>query len=268
MASGDRVFELMDSVNEITDKAGAKTISKFQSGITFENVRFKYDSEEVLKGINLTFEKGKTIALVGPSGGGKSTMIDLIPRFYDPYEGTVKIDGVDLKDLEVNSIRTLMGVVTQESILFNDTIANNIAFGIEASEEAIIQAAKAANAHDFILGTELGYNTEIGDRGLKLSGGQRQRLTIARAILKNPPILLLDEATSALDSESEHLVQEALNNLMLNRTSIIIAHRLSTIQNADLIVVIKDGEIVEQGTHQSLLLENGLYNKLSEMQSV
>lgn len=267
LASGDRVFELMDSVNEITDKADAKTIKQFELGITFENLRFKYDDTDVLKGINLTFEKGKTIALVGPSGGGKSTMIDLIPRFYDPYQGTVKIDDIDLKDLEVKSIRNLMGVVTQESILFNDTIANNIAFGIDATEEQIIQAAKAANAHDFIVGTEEGYNTEIGDRGLKLSGGQRQRITIARAILKNPPILLLDEATSALDSESEHLVQEALNNLMMNRTSIIIAHRLSTIQNADLIVVIKDGEIVEKGTHQTLLSEQGLYSKLSEMQS-
>lgn len=267
IASGDRVFELLDQENAIKDSLHPVALNGFKEELEFKNVVFRYESEDVLRGINLTIPQGKTIALVGPSGGGKSTLIDLVPRFYDPQEGEVIIDGHNVKDVSISSLRDLMGVVTQESILFNDTIANNIAFGINASTEEIEQAAKAANAHEFILGTEEGYSTEIGDRGIKLSGGQRQRITIARAILKNPPILLLDEATSALDSESEHLVQEALNNLMKNRTSIIIAHRLSTIQSSDLIVVLKEGQVEEQGTHEELIEKDGLYKKLNEMQS-
>jgi subfamily B ATP-binding cassette protein MsbA len=230
-------------------------------------VSFAYQSDLVLKNINLTIPKGKTIALVGPSGGGKSTLADLLPRFYDPTEGTVYLDGVSLTDLKVESLRKQIGVVTQESILFHDTIFNNIAFGNPmATEEAVIQAAKIANAHEFIMQTEQGYQTVIGERGSKLSGGQRQRLSIARAILKNPPILILDEATSALDSESEKLVQEALFKLMENRTSLIIAHRLSTIQHADEIIVIQNGTIAERGTHQQLIQADGLYRKLTEIQ--
>jgi subfamily B ATP-binding cassette protein MsbA len=212
-------------------------------------------------------KKGETVALVGPSGGGKSTLADLVPRFYDPTRGEVCIDGKSIKDYEIESLRRHMGVVTQESILFNDTIFNNIAFGNpKATEEAVMQAAKIANAHDFIMQTENGYQTFIGERGSKLSGGQRQRLSIARAVLKNPPILILDEATSALDSESEKLVQEALFNLMKNRTSLVIAHRLSTIQHADEIVVIQQGQIVERGTHENLNNQNGLYRKLVDIQ--
>lgn len=267
IASGSRVFELLDTESSIQDKPNAKTIKGFENRIEFVGLRFKYESEEVLKGLDFCIKKGKTIALVGPSGGGKSTMMDLIPRFYDPTAGRVMIDGQDLRDFEMKSLRSLMGIVSQESILFNDTIANNIAFGLNVSREEIEQAAKAANAHEFIVASEHGYDTEIGDRGMNLSGGQRQRLTIARAILKNPPIMLLDEATSALDSESEKLVQAALNNLMKNRTSIVIAHRLSTIQSADEILVVKQGQIVEKGTHQTLLELGGLYKKLSEMQS-
>ncbi|HLZ16718.1 MAG TPA: ATP-binding cassette domain-containing protein, partial [Cyclobacteriaceae bacterium] len=232
-----------------------------------KNVSFAYESEFVLRNINLTVEKGKTIALVGPSGGGKSTLADLVPRFYDPTEGEVFLDGKSLKDYEIESLRKQMGVVTQESILFNDTIFNNIAFGNpQMNEEAVIQAAKIANAHDFIMQTENGYQTLIGERGSKLSGGQRQRLSIARAVLKNPPLLILDEATSALDSESEKLVQEALFNLMKNRTSLVIAHRLSTIQHADEIVVIQQGQIVERGSHEDLNNKNGLYKKLVDIQ--
>jgi subfamily B ATP-binding cassette protein MsbA len=242
-------------------------LTAFNSGIEFKNVSFAYDTEHVLKNINLKIEKGKTIALVGPSGGGKSTLADLVPRFYDPTVGEILIDGNPLTDYEIESLRKFLGVVTQESILFNDTIFNNIAFGMEnATEEAVMQAAKIANAHDFIMQTENGYQTFIGERGSKLSGGQRQRLSIARAVLKNPPILILDEATSALDSESEKLVQEALFNLMKNRTSIVIAHRLSTIQHADEIVVIQEGMIVERGTHEELTKRDGLYKKLSDIQ--
>lgn len=266
-ASANRIFAVIDTKPVIANKPGAIQVSGFENEIEFRNVSFAYDTEFVLRNINLKVGKGKTVALVGPSGGGKSTLADLVPRFYDPTEGEVLIDGKSLKDCDLESVIGLMGVVTQESILFNDTILNNIAFGMQdASEEAVVQAAKIANAHDFIMQTEKGYHTVIGERGSKLSGGQRQRLSIARAVLKNPPILILDEATSALDSESERLVQDALFNLMKNRTSIVIAHRLSTIQHADEIVVIQHGEIIERGTHEDLTRKNGLYRKLSEIQ--
>lgn len=269
LASGERIFAVLDAQPAIQDAPGARPIKAFEQDITFEGVSFAYKEEKVLKNINLKIRKGTTVALVGPSGGGKSTLADLIPRFYDPTEGAVLLDGKPLRAYEVESLRKLMGIVTQESILFNDTIFNNIAFGMpEASEEAVIRAAKIANAHNFIMQTEQGYQTTIGERGGRLSGGQRQRLSIARAVLKNPPILILDEATSALDSESEHLVQEALTNLMQNRTSVVIAHRLSTIQHADEIVVIEKGKIVERGSHHELLEQEGLYKKLSMMQSV
>ncbi len=267
IASARRIFELIDSKPAIQNKPDAVALKSFEKNIEFKNVSFAYETDFVLKNINLTVEKGKTIALVGPSGGGKSTLADLVPRFYDPTEGEVCIDGKSLKDYEIESLRKHMGVVTQESILFNDTIFNNIAFGNPTvSEEAVMQAAKIANAHDFIMQAENGYQTFIGERGSKLSGGQRQRLSIARAVLKNPPILILDEATSALDSESEKLVQEALFNLMKNRTSLVIAHRLSTIQHADEILVIQQGQIVERGTHESLNSQNGLYKKLVDIQ--
>ncbi|GHM99372.1 ABC transporter ATP-binding protein [Cytophagales bacterium WSM2-2] len=266
-ASAKRIFELIDSQPAIQNKPDAVELKSFEKDIEFKNVSFAYESDLVLKKINLKVEKGKTIALVGPSGGGKSTLADLVPRFYDPSEGDVCIDGKSLRDYDIESLRKQMGVVTQESILFNDTIFNNIAFGNPSiSEEAVIQAAKIANAHEFIMQTENGYRTLIGERGSKLSGGQRQRLSIARAVLKNPPILILDEATSALDSESEKLVQEALFNLMKNRTSLVIAHRLSTIQHADEILVIQRGEIVERGTHETLNNQNGLYKKLVDIQ--
>ncbi|MBS1544054.1 MAG: ABC transporter ATP-binding protein [Bacteroidetes bacterium] len=266
-ASAKRIFEIMDLTPAIRNKEGAVKIQSFTKSIEFRNVSFAYNTEPVLKNINLTIEKGKTVALVGQSGGGKSTLADLVPRFYDPTEGEVCIDGTSLKDYDLDSVRQLMGVVTQESILFNDTIFNNIAFGMpNVSQEAVEQAAKIANAHEFILQTEHGYQTFIGERGSRLSGGQRQRLSIARAILKNPPVLILDEATSALDSESEKLVQEALFNLMKNRTSLVIAHRLSTIQHADEIIVLHEGHIVERGTHDQLIELKGLYWKLSSIQ--
>ncbi len=266
-ASAKRIFDIVDLEPAIKDKPNAVVLAEFNSSIEFNNVSFAYGTEEVVKNINLSIPKGKTIALVGPSGGGKSTLADLVPRFYDPTSGEVRIDGKSLKDYNLESIRKHMGIVTQESILFNDTIFNNIAFGKEGvSEAAVIEAARIANAHDFIMQTEQGYKTLIGERGSKLSGGQRQRISIARAVLKNPPILILDEATSALDSESEKLVQEALFNLMKNRTSLIIAHRLSTIQHADEIVVIQDGQIAERGTHQALLDKRGVYWKLSTIQ--
>jgi ATP-binding cassette, subfamily B, bacterial MsbA len=265
--AAERIFTVIDEKSLIVNKPNAIKLDTFKKEILFENVSFAYEKEQVLKNIHLTISKGKTVALVGPSGGGKSTLADLIPRFYDPGFGEVKIDGISLTDYDIESIRKEIGVVTQESILFNDTIFNNIAFGMpNVKEEDVIHAAKVANAHDFIMQSDLGYQTNIGDRGAKLSGGQRQRLSIARAVLKNPPILILDEATSALDSESERLVQEALFNLMKNRTSIVIAHRLSTIQSADEIIVIQSGEIVERGTHDKLLQMDGLYKKLSEIQ--
>src|SRR5690606_7151186 len=239
IAAGERVLELIDNRPEIKDEPNAKEIHSFNESIQFKNVGFSYsDEKEVLSDINLTLLKGKMVALVGPSGGGKSTLMDMLPRFIDPDKGELLIDGKNLKSVTIDSLRSLMGTVNQELILFNDTIFNNISFGINATEEEVETAAKIANAHEFILGTDEGYQTNIGDRGVKLSGGQKQRICIARAILRNPPILLLDEATSALDTESEKLVQSALNNLMKNRTSLVIAHRLSTIQQADHIYVL------------------------------
>jgi ATP-binding cassette, subfamily B, bacterial MsbA len=267
LVSGERVLQVIDTEPLIRDTPGAKAIPGFHQQIEFRNVSFSYGQDKVLEDINLTIPKGKTIALVGPSGGGKSTLADLIPRFYDPTAGVISLDGTDLRDCTLHSVRELMGVVTQESILFNDTIYNNIAFNkTDATMDEVVAAARIANAHDFILQQPGGYQAVIGDRGGKLSGGQRQRLSIARAILKNPPILIMDEATSALDTESEKLVQEALTNLMKNRTSIVIAHRLSTIQHADEILVLQQGRIVERGTHESLLLREGLYHKLNKMQ--
>lgn len=267
--SARRIFEIIDTESLIKDKPDAIALDKFKDKIEFRNVSFAYSETPVLKNINLVVEKGKTIALVGPSGGGKSTLADLVPRFYDPQQGEVLLDGRSLTDYQLESLRKEMGIVTQESILFNDTIFNNIAFGMEnVKEEDVIRAAKVANAHDFIIQTEEGYQTKIGERGTKLSGGQRQRLSIARAVLKNPPILILDEATSALDSESERLVQDALTKLMENRTSIVIAHRLSTIQHADEIIVVQNGEIVERGKHDQLMAGSGLYSKLTEIQKV
>ncbi len=267
VAAGERVLELIDEKNEVTDKPDAKVVTTFTQNIRFNHVNFAYGENQVLSDINLTIEKGKTVALVGPSGGGKSTLVDLIPRFMDVTDGQVLFDGIDVRDLQQESLRRLIGVVNQESILFNDTIYNNIAFGSEnATPEQVEAAAKIANAHQFILNTEEGYQTNIGDRGSKLSGGQRQRICIARAVLKNPPIMLLDEATSALDTESEKLVQEALYKLMENRTTVVIAHRLSTIQNADRIIVVEAGQIVESGSHLELIGQQGLYKRLIDMQ--
>jgi len=259
---------LIDTKPALTDMPDAIELKGFEKALSFDQVNFFYGERQVLKDISLTIEKGKTVALVGPSGGGKSTIMDLIPRFNDPASGSIKIDGIDLRDLRVDSIRTQMGTVNQESFLFNDTIFNNIAYATPgATEEEVITAAKIANAHEFILNSDQGYQTYVGDRGNRLSGGQRQRICIARAVLANPPIMLLDEATSALDTESEKLVQDALNNLMKNRTSIVIAHRLSTIQHADTIVVIDKGEIIEKGTHLELMSRNGLYKRLIDMQT-
>lgn len=269
IVSADRIFKLIDEQPKIENKPSATVLKGFNDKIEFRNVSFAYDKETVLKNINFTVEKGKTVALVGSSGGGKSTMADLIPRYFDPTDGEILIDGHPLTSVTAESLRALMGIVTQESILFNDTVFKNIAFAMpNAKLEDVIQAAKIANAYDFIMDLEHGFETNIGERGGKLSGGQRQRLSIARAVMKNPPVLILDEATSALDSESEKLVQEALANLMKNRTSIVIAHRLSTIQHADEILVMQKGEIVERGNHQTLLQQNGVYTKLINMQSI
>ena len=268
IASGARIFSVLETdVNIVEDKdAIAKTDLKDQ--IVFKDVSFQYADTKVLEQINLTVEAGKMIALVGQSGAGKSTMADLLPRFYDVTDGQILIDGIDIRKIKLHDLNQLMGIVTQESILFNDTIFNNIAFGNKtASREEVIAAAKIANADEFIVKLADGYDTNIGDRGDKLSGGQRQRLSIARAVLKNPPILILDEATSALDTESEKLVQDAIHKLMQNRTSIVIAHRLSTIQHADTIVVMQDGKIIEQGKHAELISLNGTYKKLTDMQS-
>lgn len=269
LASAERIFEVVDTPSNIQNIDKPIEINGFQEVIVFDQVSFSYEKDQILKDISFKLEKGKTIALVGPSGGGKSTLADLVPRFYDPSGGSITLDGRELRTIEIESLRKQMGIVTQESILFNDTVFNNIAFGLDGiSEEKVIEAATIANAHEFIVQLENGYHTSIGERGSKLSGGQRQRLSIARAVLKNPPILILDEATSALDSQSEKLVQEALTNLMSNRTTLVIAHRLSTIQHADEILVIKNGQIVQQGSHQQLIEEDGLYKKLSTMQSV
>lgn len=268
IAAGVRVLDLIDTQPQLTDKEGAIELNGFNNSIRFENVNFNYGEKEILSNINLTINKGQTIALVGPSGGGKSTLVDLIPRFYDPNAGNIFIDDINFKDVSIDSLRNQMGTVNQQSILFNDTIHNNIAFAKpNATRDEIIEAAKIANAHDFISNTTNGYETNIGDSGNKLSGGQKQRICIARAVLANPPIMLLDEATSALDTESEKLVQDALNRLMENRTSIIIAHRLSTIQHANVIVVIEKGKIAEIGTHSTLINQNGLYKRLIDMQT-
>jgi len=268
LASMERIDKILKAENEIREPANPVQLTTFSKDIRYIDVNFKYQSEPVLKDINLTINKGQTIALVGQSGSGKSTMVDLLPRFYDVESGSITIDGIDIRQLSLHTLRHLMGNVNQEAILFNDTIYNNIAFGVESpSREAVITAAKVANAHEFILESDNGYDTVIGDRGSKLSGGQRQRLSIARAILKNPDILILDEATSSLDTESERLVQDALEKLLKNRTSIVIAHRLSTIRNADFICVLHKGKIVETGKHDDLLALNGRYTKLCQLQS-
>lgn len=267
IAAGERVLELIDEKPVIKDAIDAISIDRFEEVIRFNEVGFSYQDKKVLNNISFDIPKGKTIALVGPSGGGKSTLMDLVPRFLDVQSGSITFDGKDIRKIKADSLRALMGTVNQESILFNDTIFNNIAFGVQdATLDEVVAAAKIANAHQFIEGTDNAYYTNIGDRGVKLSGGQRQRICIARAVLKNPPILLLDEATSALDTESEKLVQDALNKLMKSRTTLVIAHRLSTIQSADIIVVLDNGTIVEQGSHVDLLTKNGLYKRLVDMQ--
>jgi ATP-binding cassette, subfamily B, bacterial MsbA len=264
-----RIEEILRAPVVVDENKNGKLLTAFSGKIEFKNVGFKYEDVEILKNINLVIEKGKTVALVGSSGAGKSTLADLVPRFHDVSSGELLIDGINIKDYSLHSLRSLLSIVTQEPILFNDTIANNIALGMDnAKPEEIETAAKIANAHNFIIQKEYGYDTNIGDRGSKLSGGERQRMTIARAVLKNPPILILDEATSSLDTESERLVQDAINNLMHNRTSIVIAHRLSTIRHADEIIVLQKGEIVERGTHDSLIAENGFYKRLVDMQEV
>lgn len=268
MASLERIDMILDAVNPLKEVENPVNVLPFQSKIEYDHVWFKYGEDWVLKDVSLTINKGEIVALVGQSGSGKSTMVDLLPRFYDIQKGSITIDGVNIKDMTLYDLRTYMGNVNQEAILFNDTIFNNITFGVEdATMEQVEEAAKVANAHNFIMDLEDGYQTNIGDRGSRLSGGQRQRISIARAILKNPDILILDEATSALDTESEKLVQQALENLMKSRTSIVIAHRLSTIKNADVICVMKDGQIVERGKHDELLKLGGFYSKLYSMQS-
>lgn len=271
MGALERVEAVLDAPELISSAENARRIQRFEQQIEFRDVRFQYTNAErpALENIQLSIPKGKIVALVGASGAGKSTMADLLPRFYDPTDGQILIDGNDLRQLHVHDLRALLGIVSQEAILFNDTVRNNIAFSsIDASDEAVIAAAKAANAHEFISTLPEGYDTNIGDRGSKLSGGQRQRLTIARALLKNPPILILDEATSALDSESEKLVQAALERLLENRTALVIAHRLSTVQNADEIIVMDAGRIIERGTHESLMQEGKIYRKLVELQAL
>jgi ABC-type multidrug transport system fused ATPase/permease subunit len=269
MGSLERIDKIMAAENPLTWPEDAVSLKDFKDKIEYKNVFFKYKNDWVLQDVNLTINRGKTIALVGQSGSGKSTLVDLLPRFWDINEGEILIDGVNVKNMPLVSLRSLMGNVNQEAILFNDTFYNNIAFGVEnATMEDVVKAAKIANAHDFISATEQGYHSNIGDRGCKLSGGQRQRISIARAILKNPPILILDEATSALDTESEKLVQEALENLMKNRTTIVIAHRLSTVRNADEICVLEKGKIIERGNHEELMALQGAYYNLQQSQSL
>ncbi|MFZ9944034.1 MAG: ABC transporter ATP-binding protein, partial [Bacteroidia bacterium] len=271
IASAERINTVLDAENDIIDREDAVEIGSLKSQIEYKGVSFTYKgdrNEKVLNDIHLVIQKGKTVALVGQSGSGKTTLADMLPRFYDPVEGKITIDGLNIKDAKLSSLRSMIGVVSQESILFNDSIANNIAFGAKnVTQDQIVEAAKIANAHDFITLMPDGYATNIGDRGGKLSGGQRQRISIARAVLKNPPILILDEATSALDTESERLVQEALTKLMANRTTLVIAHRLSTIQHADEIIVLNKGVIEERGTHDQLLEQRGLYRRLYDLQS-
>jgi len=267
-ASVERIESVLNADEVIVEKPDALPVTSFEKSIDLYGVCFSYENEPVLKDISLTIPKGKTIALVGPSGGGKSTLINLLPRFYDVDSGVVSVDGKPIKDLRIDDVRALMGVVSQDTILFNDSVLHNIALGEQTiDKERAIEAAKVANAHEFIAQLPEGYDTNIGDKGVKLSGGQKQRLSIARAVYKNPPVMLLDEATSALDTESERLVQNALENLMTNRTSVVIAHRLSTIRNADEIVVIEKGEIIERGTHDDLYARNGMYTRLCKMQS-
>ncbi|MCQ2187922.1 MAG: ABC transporter ATP-binding protein/permease [Bacteroidales bacterium] len=271
LASMERIDAILQSENNVAEPENAVSIKEFNDRICFHDVVFSYrdGSKQILKGVNLEIPKGKTVAIVGASGAGKTTLVDLIPRYYDPEGGKVTIDGINLKDLKVNDLRALMGNVNQDPILFNDTIFNNIAFGVEnATQEQVEAAARIANAHEFIMEKDGGYQSNVGDRGVKLSGGQRQRISIARAILKNPPILILDEATASLDTESERTVQDALDKLMSNRTTIAIAHRLSTIKNADEIIVMDEGRIVERGRHEDLIALGGYYRKLNEMQSL
>ena len=268
MASMQRIDKILNAENTIKDPAQPVPLKAMEHGISYNNVRFRYGEAWIIDGVQLDIKRGQTVALVGQSGSGKTTMADLLPRFYDVEEGSVTVDGIDIRDVKVADLRSLMGNVNQEAILFNDSFYNNITFGVEnATREQVEEAARIANAYDFIMASEDGFDTNIGDRGCKLSGGQRQRISIARAILKNPPILILDEATSALDTESEHLVQEALDHLMHGRTTLVIAHRLSTIKNADLICVMQDGRIVEQGTHDELIARGGAYKHLVDMQS-
>lgn len=269
IAAGERILDMIDTPPVITDKPDAVRLAEFRDEIEFRDVTFSYEDRQVLGGISFTIPKGQTVALVGPSGSGKSTISDLIPRFYDPDGGAVYIDGTDLRDYQIESVRDHLGIVAQETVLFNDTIAENIRMGnTAATDEEVMEAARVANAYDFIMATEQGFQTNIGDRGMKLSGGQRQRLSIARAVLRNPDILILDEATSALDTESERLVQESLASLLEGRTSLVIAHRLSTIQHADKIIVVDCGRIAEQGTHAELIACDGIYRKLIEMQQL
>jgi subfamily B ATP-binding cassette protein MsbA len=268
IASAERIFEILDAEEVIVEKTNPTRIRSFERQIEYRDVSFRYTTEEVLQQVNLVIPKGRTIAVVGPSGGGKTTLIDLLPRFYDPTSGAILIDGTDIRDLSIDDLRSLTGIVTQESILFNDTVYQNIVFGKKGvSRQDVEEAARIANAHDFIIAMDQGYETNIGDRGTKLSGGQRQRLSIARAILRNPPLLILDEATSSLDSESEKLVQDALFKVMKDRTSIVIAHRLSTIKSADTIVVMEKGRIVETGNHEDLMKQGGLYKRLHDLQT-
>jgi len=270
MASIDRIDQILEAEEKIMEKENALPVNSFKDAIEFKDVWYGYNNEPILKDINLKIQKGQTVAIVGKSGAGKSTLADLLPRFMDVDKGEIRIDGADIRDLKVKDLRNLMGIVSQQPILFNTTFKENIAFGVETADiKNVENAARIANAHDFIMETELGYENSVGESGNKLSGGQRQRISIARAIMANPPVLILDEATSALDTESERLVQDAILNLMKNRTSVVIAHRLSTIQHADLIVVIDDGRIVETGTHAELMKKDeGYYRKLHSFQAI